>query len=129
MKPDEIIARHNYFIQTNDVLFQQEPFLAELPELPKIDDIKIRHERQTLRRLPKSRAILFAVRTYLTPLLDLQDEPESIKELLGSIREMPAEMAKYKARQVWGSVVENWCEDQLRKVNSIEKDQQTDLAV
>ena len=117
MRPDEPISRHNFFIQTNDVLFQQEPFLAELPEPPRVEDIRIRHERQTLRRLSKSRAILFTVRTFMTPLVDLQDEVESVRELLGSIRAMPPEMAKYKARQVWGDVVEQWCEDTLARAD------------
>jgi len=121
MKP-EPISRHNFFIQTNDVLFQQEPFLSELPEPPKIEEIRLRHERQTLRRLPKTRAILFTVRTYITPITDLQGEPESVRELLGAIRAMPPEIAKYKARQVWGSVVEGWCEQVLKEANSDAQD-------
>jgi dimethylamine monooxygenase subunit A len=88
MRPDEPISRHNFFMQTNDVLFQQEPFLAELSEPPNVEQIRIRHERQTLRRLPKSRAILFSVRTFLAPLTDLRDEPHSVKELLGAVRNM-----------------------------------------
>ena len=118
MKSEDLICRHNFFIQTTDVLFQQDPFLAELPEPPKIVDIRIRHERQTLRRLPKTRAILFTVRTYMLPITELENEPESIREFLGAIRAMPPEMAKYKAKQVWGDVVEEWCEAQLRKTAS-----------
>jgi hypothetical protein len=118
MRSNEPISRHNFFIQTNDVLFQQEPFQAELPEPPRVADIRIRHERQTLRRLPKSRAILFTVRTFMTPLVDIQDEVDSVRELLGSIRAMPPEIAKYKARQVWGDVVERWCEDTLIRIGA-----------
>jgi hypothetical protein len=111
MHADEPISRHNFFIQTNDALFQQEPFLAELHEPPKAEDIRIRHERQTLRRLPQSRAILFTVRTFLTPLVELKNEPESAKQLIGAVRAMPPEVAKYKARQVWGEVVEKSCQE------------------
>ncbi|KIX08409.1 uncharacterized protein Z518_03065 [Rhinocladiella mackenziei CBS 650.93] len=114
MKPDCPIARHNFFIQTNDVLFQQDPFLTELPGPPKVEDIRLRHERQTLRRLPKTEAILFTVRTYMTPLLELQDDIESVRELLGAIRAMPPEMARYKGWPMWGKVVERWCEQRLR---------------
>ena len=113
MKPDSLIARHNFFIQTTDVWFQQDPFLSELPEPPKIEDIRIRHERQTLRRLPRTGAILFTVRTYMTPVLELQDEVESVEELLGAIQAMPPDMARYKGRSAWGDVVEAWCQQRL----------------
>lgn len=116
MKSENIISRHNFFIQTNDVLFQQEPFTSEIPNSPlKVEDVRLRHERQTLRRLPKTGVILFTVRTYLLPVRDLKDDPESVSELLGAIRAMPKEMADYKGRQLWGSTVEPWCEEILEK--------------
>lgn len=113
MKAEDLVQRNNFFLQVTDTLFQQEPFAAELQEPPKVEDIRIRHERQTLRRLPKSRAILFTVRTYLLPLGELAEEPESIRNLLGAIQEMHPDMARYKGRQVWGQVVEDWCKSQL----------------
>lgn len=80
------VERNNFFVQTNDVLFQQEPFADWLPQLPKIEDIHIRHERQTLRRLPRSGAIIFMVRTFMTPLLDLEKEKDSLKTFLEDVR-------------------------------------------
>lgn len=116
MNSRDLICRHNYFMQTTDALFQQEPFFDKVPATPPhIEDIRIRHERQTLRRLPKTGAILFTVRTYLLPVVELSDEPESIRELLGAVREMHPEMARYKGKQIWGSVVEQWCEQKLRE--------------
>ena len=118
MRPDALIARHNFFIQTTDVLFQQDPFLSKLPEPPKIEDIRIRHERQTLRRLPRTGAILFTVRTYMTPMLELQSEVESVKALLGAIQAMPPDVARYKGRSMWGDVVVSWCQQRLRDAKS-----------
>lgn len=115
MKPDSPIARHNFFIQANDVLFQQDPFPATLPKPPTVEDIRLRHERQTLWKLSKTGAILFTVRTYMTPLLDLKGEPESVKELLGAIQNMPPDMARYKGRPLWGDIVESWCQGQLHE--------------
>jgi hypothetical protein len=114
MAPDQLITRHNFFMQTTDVMFQQEPFASEKPESVKIEDVRIRHERQTLRRLPRSRAILFTVRTYILPIVNLIDEPESIRALLASVRAMPAAMGTYKGRDIWGYVVNDWCERQLK---------------
>lgn len=113
MKPDEIVTRQNFFMQTNDTMFQQEPFASSLEAPPAIEDIRIRHERQSLRRLPKTGAILFAVRTFLTRVVDLEDEPNSIRELLGAVRALPPDVAKYKGRPVWGEVVEEWCKTKL----------------
>jgi hypothetical protein len=118
MKPDSPISRHNFFIQTTDNLFQQEPFAAKLPTPPNIEDIRLRHERQTLRRLSKTGAILFTVRTYMTPLLDLENDVDSVRELSGAIKAMPKEMAIYKGQLLWGEVVEAWCEERLRQAAS-----------
>ncbi|OKL56284.1 hypothetical protein UA08_08456 [Talaromyces atroroseus] len=115
MKADDLIARHNYFVQTDDILFQQVPFAERLPEPPKIEDIRIRHERQTLRRLPRTGAILFLVRTYIMPLTDLRDDPDSLRAFLSSVRAMPPNMAKYKGRPVWGETVERWCAEILEE--------------
>ncbi|KAF2493684.1 hypothetical protein BU16DRAFT_425374, partial [Lophium mytilinum] len=96
------VERYNWFIQTNDVLFQQEPFAAELEAPLRVEDVRIRHERQTLRRLPRTRAVVFMVRTYVTKLTDLEGEEESVRELLGAVEALPEGVAGYKARQVWG---------------------------
>jgi hypothetical protein len=113
MKPGDIVSRQNFFMQTNDVLFQQEPFADAPGDNVDIEQVRIRHERQTLRRLPRTRAILFTVRTYLTRVVDLEDEPESIRELLGAIEALPDNMARYKGRPIWGEAVESWCKKQL----------------
>ena len=102
-------------MQVDDTMFQQEPFANSLPEPPKIEDIRIRHERQTLRRLPRTRAVMFLVRTYLLPVIDLQREKEHLYAFRSAINAWPAEMAQYKGRHVWKEVFEEWCEDQLSR--------------
>ncbi|KAK3623421.1 hypothetical protein LTR56_021597 [Elasticomyces elasticus] len=113
MKISTPVERMNFFMQTDKTLFQQEPFAAQRAENLKIQDIQIRHERQTLRRLPRSRAILFTVRTYLTPVVELASDKASLYSLRESIRAMPEEMAKYKGRGIWGDVFEKWAEREL----------------
>lgn len=55
--------------------------------------VRMRVERQTLRRLPRTGAIVFGIRTYLTPLEDLASEPEVPGRLASAIRSWPEDVA------------------------------------
>ena len=113
LKVSRPVERNNYFVQTDDTMFQQEPFADSLPTPPKIEDIRIRYERQTLRRLPRTGAIMFLVRTYLTPMTDLQHEKDNLYALRAAIEAWPDAMAKYKARHVWEEPFGDWCREIL----------------
>lgn len=94
-------------------MFQQEPFADSLPNPPRIEDIHIRHERQTLRRLPRTGAVIFLVRTYLTPVTTLREEKDNLYSLRSAIEAWPDAMARYKGRHVWREVFEAWCKEVL----------------
>jgi hypothetical protein len=113
LKVSSPVQRSNYFVQTNDAMFQQEPFADSLPSPPRVEDIHIRHERQTLRRLPRTGAVMFLVRTYLTPMTSLGDEKDNLYSLRSAIEAWPEAMASYKGRHVWGEVFGAWCEEVL----------------
>lgn len=108
LKVSAPVQRNNFFLQTTPSIFQQDPFPSFVDVPPAIEDIIIRHERQTLRRLPKSGAILFTVRTFFMPVTDLESEPESLRELVDSALAMPDEMALYKCRHVWMQTLQSW---------------------
>ncbi|KAL5321932.1 hypothetical protein ACEPPN_009897 [Leptodophora sp. 'Broadleaf-Isolate-01'] len=113
LKVSSPVQRNNYFVQIDDTMFQQEPFAdsTELP--PRIEDIRIRSERQTLRRLPRTGAIMFLVRTYLIPITELENELDNLYSLRSAINAWPAEIAKYKGRHVWHETFERWCDEVL----------------
>lgn len=56
--------------------------------------VRMRVERQTLRRLPRTGAILFTIRVYLTPLEQLVREPEVPGRMASAIRSWPEDVAK-----------------------------------
>ena len=56
--------------------------------------IVLRTERQTLRRLPKTGAILFTIRTYTTPVVKLAEEPGVPSRLAGAVRSWPDVVVK-----------------------------------
>jgi hypothetical protein len=56
----------------------------------------LRVERQTLRRLPRTRAVLFTVKTYVNPLEEVARGPGTAATLAARLREMSDAMAAYK---------------------------------
>jgi dimethylamine monooxygenase subunit A len=60
------------------------------------ESLWLRVERQTLRRLPRSQAVVFTIRTYVEPLAEVLDTPDLAATLAARLREMPDAMAGYK---------------------------------
>lgn len=67
----------------------------------------LRCERQILLRLPKTNALLFTIRTYMTPLDQIreQEPPENSVNLIEAIKNLPPAMAHYKLAEEWGPAV------------------------
>lgn len=112
LKVSAPIQRNNLFIQPVDGLFHWEDF-DEHPVVTKPDGVFIRTELQSLRRLPKSDAIVFSVRTYLTPLSDLKHEPEALERLWDAVRNYPEVVGKHKVKHLWNDVFEKFCKETL----------------
>jgi len=66
-----------------------------------IGQVRLRVERQSLRRLAKSGAIVFTVRTYMRGVEGIEGE------LLAAIDEWPPAVAEYKGQSGWGHVMES----------------------
>jgi hypothetical protein len=60
------------------------------------EQLWLRVERQTLRRLPACGDVVFGIRTYVEPLADVTADPKVGQALAERVREMPADMAAYK---------------------------------
>jgi Protein of unknown function (DUF3445) len=76
----------------------QPPLTAEM--------MKLRTERQTLRRLPKTKAIVFTIRTYTTPVEMLVKEPGVPGRLASAVRSWPGAVA----RCVYISLTDSSCQ-------------------
>ncbi|KAH8598765.1 hypothetical protein B0O99DRAFT_614128 [Bisporella sp. PMI_857] len=112
------MERYNLFIQTAPDLFQDNPTFQTMPTL-RLDNIQIRRERQTFRRLPKSDAVLFTVRTYMQPLLELKTE--ELRGLRSQVRGWSGEMARYKGIDGWGGLVLGYCDAVLGVEDGMEQ--------
>ena len=69
---------------------------GQRPEPPKPlpERMRLRVERQTLRRLPRSGAIVFTIRVYMTPLAELG--PGEAGRLAAAIRGVKEQEVVYK---------------------------------
>lgn len=61
------------------------------------DRVFLRMERQTLRRLPQTDAVLFGIRVYRNPLRDFRRDPEAARGLWGALATMEEPLQRYKS--------------------------------
>lgn len=61
------------------------------------EQLWLRVERQTLRRLPRTGDVLFGIRTHVEPLAEVTAAPLVARALADRVREMPDAMARYKS--------------------------------
>ncbi|KAF3036483.1 hypothetical protein E8E12_007251 [Didymella heteroderae] len=111
----KIVKRWNWTISTSGNLFcvaGNHTTSEELREKGEEDvDLRttfLRCERQTLHRLPKSSAVVFAFKTYQYPISELRDEGsgEALCEAIDGMGKGSApQMVVYKRQVVWGEKV------------------------
>ena len=95
------IWRMNWSI-VDDPIMLLEQFNPDLEIDPRIttdnagENLWLRMERQCLRRLPQTEAIVFFTHTYIHPLSVLTQLPGSATALIAAIENMPTEMQNYK---------------------------------
>ncbi|KUI70469.1 hypothetical protein VM1G_05853 [Cytospora mali] len=70
-----------------------------------ISEIWFRQERQVLRRLPKSGAVVWMVHTYIEPMAEVAQEPGIPGKLASHIRSWEHELAGHKGRHLYEHVL------------------------
>lgn len=69
---------------------------APRPTHPSIDDLHVRVERETLRRFPGTGAVLFTIRTYVTPLARVIANEQDRRAIATIVGAMPDDVLGYK---------------------------------
>jgi hypothetical protein len=80
-----------------------------------INDIHFRSERQSLRRLPKSKALLFTIRTYFEPATVIAQEPHVPGRLAEAIRSWDETVSYYKGRSHWEGILLPYLDEMHQK--------------
>jgi hypothetical protein len=102
LTPERSFWRLNWTLLDSATLFQ--PTSARAAPSGNLADWYFRVERQTLRQLPKSRSVVFTIRTYVTSAAELSDrDSEFVPTLLHALDTAPLTTQAYKG---WTGVAE-----------------------
>lgn len=110
IKPERPVWRGNWSVVTSDRLYQPggekpEP-ITDPQDIPR--QCYIRTERQTLRRMPDTGAILFTIRVVVEPLQQYADEPDWMADLLAALDGMSDAERRYKSLHLLEPALSRW---------------------
>ncbi|KAJ8093305.1 hypothetical protein AAF712_009782 [Marasmius tenuissimus] len=120
MSCDKPIQRGSWGLEDGQPLFHQDETTREVqrPDL-KVEDIHLRVDWQTLRRLPRSRAIVFNFKALFTPMADFRHEPYIPRLLLKVLKQGKPSIMQYKGswhtEHVAVPTLEKWAKEQEEK--------------
>ncbi|KAE8375185.1 Alg9-like mannosyltransferase family-domain-containing protein [Aspergillus bertholletiae] len=135
LRPEDPVLRNNYFIQVDESLPWSHSIGSEDSETVSwntaeknraIEHHFFRSERQSLRRLPRSGAVVFTIRTYFEPVTEVVKEPYVPGRLASAIRSWGEDVARYKGREKYGEVLleylDHMHEEQVAQGLEVEKE-------
>ncbi|KAJ4423549.1 hypothetical protein N0V82_001715 [Gnomoniopsis sp. IMI 355080] len=114
LKCEDMYARNNYFIQVDDDLAWSWSIGSEdsssiswntAEKNRAVEHHYYRSERQTLRRLPKTGAVVFTIRTYFHPITEIAQEDFVPGRLASGIRSWGPDVQRYKGAEKYSEVL------------------------
>ncbi len=94
MQPDKPMLRHNWTLDSQAQLYRPDGAPLSGPAAEPLRLVRV--ERQTLVKLPRSRAIVFGIHIYLDPLEALADQPVIVQQVIEQLRKLTPDQALYK---------------------------------
>ena len=112
LKPGKIVWRLNWGVLDDPAPFQPAPPPAAAITAEQAgESLWLRVERQTLRRLNATGAVVFTIRTHITPLAAAIGTPAAAADLAAAIRAMPEAMRQYKRISPFAQAVLAWLDE------------------
>ena len=113
VRPGHIAARLNWSVLGDPTLFQPAGKGRTARDGTITADnaggrLFLRVERQTLRRLPATSAVLFGIRVHVYPLAHAVTAPDTAAALAAAVRALPSETARYKSLPVFQAALLDW---------------------
>jgi hypothetical protein len=113
VKPGHIASRLNWSVMDDPAMYQpgghgrQATNAAVTPDNAG-ETLYLRVERQTLRRLPVSDAVLFGIRVHCYRMATAITTPMAAARLAEAVRALPEETMNYKSLRAYGSALLGW---------------------
>jgi len=120
---ERIFQRFNWSIYENSKLFQPANRKSQIERSRTItednagDRLFVRVERQTIRRLPETGAIVFTIRVHVNPLLCLKKDLSLLIDLDLAIENLTTDMKIYKSIDQIEVPLRGWLEKEIKKLN------------
>ena len=116
LKPGYIASRLNWSLLDDPALFQpggkwRVDGGSRVTAVNAGNHVFLRVERQTLRRLPVSEAVLFGIRVHVYPLDQVITRPDRAGALAEAVRALPAEVQHYKSLLPFREALLGWLQD------------------
>ncbi len=111
MPTDRIFSRRNWSVHDTPALHQngsEENKAAIITPNNAGENLWLRVERQTLRKLSKTGAILFTIRIHLRKLKEIVVIPGVAKRLASALESLPKEMQAYKRTQEFSDAIQTY---------------------
>ncbi|KAF5357680.1 hypothetical protein D9758_007424 [Tetrapyrgos nigripes] len=112
--PEEL-AWSNTTNGNEDTFTHGKPIHPDVTPVIAPENLRFRSERQTLRRLPLTGAIVFTIRTYLTPLVTLGQEPGIPARMASAVRSWPENVSRYKGRELYEELLLKYMDECAEK--------------
>lgn len=110
LRPDHPVWRRNWLVHDSPELHLTTPPVHRgAPEVP--GGLWLRSERQTLRRLPVSDAILFTIRTQQAPFAVVAARPPVAAGIARAVRSWSVELVTYRNAAAWREPVLVWLDE------------------
>ncbi|KAI9778749.1 MAG: mannosyltransferase [Peltula sp. TS41687] len=137
VQPSNPVLRNNYFLQVDSDLAWSHSigdedsdgigwFTAEKNRA--VQHHWLRSERQSLRRLPRSGAVVFTIRTYFHPVTEIAKEPYVPGRLAAAVRSWGDDVARYKGRERYQETLLEYLdkmhEEQVKNGLEIDKEEE-----
>ncbi len=119
VRPGHIASRLNWSVLDDPAMYQptgkwREQRDAAITPDNAGDRLHLRVERQTLRRLPESGAILFGIRVHSYPLRRAITTQDAASRLAEAVRALPEATVHYKSLRVFGPALLAWLDGRSR---------------
>nr|WP_294548425.1 DUF3445 domain-containing protein [uncultured Rhodopila sp.] len=113
LKPGRIASRLNWSLLDDPALFQpggktRSDAGTDITAANAGSRVFLRVERQTLRRLPRTGAVLFGIRVHVYPVERVIDRPQKAAALAEAVRALPEEMLHYKSMRPFREALLAW---------------------